>query len=74
MALRLKYDDIQTIQHEQGRRALLRLERRIKAGGVGIIYATYTAMLELRQHMAALTEVEKYEQTYNHLCICTPKR
>lgn len=60
MALRLKYDDIQTIQHEQGlQKSLIALERRIKAGGVGIIYATYTAMLELRQHMAALTEVEK---------------
>lgn len=60
MALRLKYDDIQTTRYEQSlQKGLVALEGRLKAGEVGIIYATYTAMLEIRQHMTRLTEVEK---------------
>lgn len=60
MALRLKYDDIQTAYYDQGlQKSLIELEKRLKPGEVGLIYATYTAMLELRQHMAGLTEVEK---------------
>lgn len=60
MALRLKYDDISVgiIEEELGT-ALHAFVNGVAARQTGTIYATYTAMLALRQHIAKLTEVEQ---------------
>jgi UDP-N-acetylmuramyl tripeptide synthase len=60
MALRLQYDDIDVQVIEEDLQAcLLDFISTIKTGETGTIFATYTAMLELRRHIAKLTEVEK---------------
>lgn len=60
MALRLKYDDIAVaIINEDLRSSLSSFIADLNNGETGTIFATYTAMLELRQHLAKITEVEK---------------
>lgn len=60
MALRLKYDDIAVATiNEDLRSSLSSFIAELNNGETGTIFATYTAMLELRQHLAKITEVEK---------------
>lgn len=60
MALRLKYDDIAVATiNEDLRSSLSSFIADLNNGETGTIFATYTAMLELRQHLAKITEVEK---------------
>ncbi len=60
MALRLKYDDIAVKSIDENLNSCLQgFVASIDSGSVGTIFATYTAMLELRQHMAKITEVEQ---------------
>lgn len=59
MALRLKYDDIQVLSiNEDLDECLINFVAEVGNGKAGTIFATYTAMLELRQHIAKITEVE----------------
>jgi UDP-N-acetylmuramyl tripeptide synthase len=60
MALRLKYDDITVESIATDLNTCLQsFVANMRPGASGTIFATYTAMLELRRHMATLTEVEK---------------
>lgn len=60
MALRLRYDDIAVaIINEDLRSSLSSFIADLNNGETGTIFSTYTAMLELRQHLAKITEVEK---------------
>lgn len=60
MALRLKYDDIAVATiNEDLRSSLSSFIADLNNGETGTIFSTYTAMLELRQHLAKITEVEK---------------
>jgi hypothetical protein len=59
MALRLKYDDINTTHiQEDLNEALKEFIVSIGVNKTGVIFATYTAMLVLRQHLAKVTKVE----------------
>lgn len=60
MALRLKYDDIQADSTKADLNAsLLDFTAKVQEGQTGTIFATYTAMLELRSHLAKITKVER---------------
>ena len=56
MALRLKYDDIKTDSVEPDLSEALNFV--LKQSDLALIYTTYTAMLQLRQLLAKITEVE----------------
>jgi len=60
MALRLKYDNIVVDDiNEDLNASLLNFVAKLSNSKSGTIFATYTAMLELRQHIAKITEVEQ---------------
>lgn len=60
MAIRLKYDEINTnLAIVNLRKALDKSLKQTNDGQVIHIYTTYTAMLDLRQYISSLTKVEK---------------
>jgi hypothetical protein len=60
MALRLKYDDIKTDAITADLQSCLHdFVSKVRTGQTGTIFATYTAMLELRHHLSKITEVER---------------
>lgn len=59
MALRLEHDDVPTGHVEEDLARAFAEFRRRSEGTPRRIYCTYTAMLALRRHLAALTDVEE---------------
>jgi len=60
MALRLKYDDINTDIVKEDLLVCLKASlSSTPAGGCLVIYTTYTAMLEIRKLLSAMTKVDK---------------
>ncbi len=60
MALRLQYDEIETLEYERDLKTALKTSLLLTPDdGTLLLYTTYTAMLKLRTLLSEITEVEK---------------